>query len=105
MLKFIFTGVCRTDERGAQVNKPCVFPFRFGGITYNGCTSNHDPHAKLWCSTQVDEGGNHIGRQGIWGYCREGCPINREVKNINTEVIEIQRSPPIATTFIVEIAL
>ena len=56
---------------------PCVFPFKFSGVVYNTCTNadkqltNNLP----WCSTKVNETGNHIGGKGNWGNCDETCPL------------------------------
>jgi len=53
-------------------NKPwakCVFPFRYGGKTYTGCTKAG--HNALWCSTKTDSNGNHIS--GNWGNCNSDC--------------------------------
>ena len=63
---------CKTDS-GADPNKPCVFPFKFRNTTYNCCTFDASPENKAWCSTKVDQAGNHIGGQGNWGYCEEKC--------------------------------
>ena len=60
---------------GADPNKPCIFPFKFDGITWNTCTNVDDPSAPFWCSTKVDDEGNHIGGQGNWGNCASNCPM------------------------------
>merc|ERR1712142_812663 len=67
---------CMTNS-GAAANKPCIFPFRWRGITYNECTwvEYHNTEYKPWCSTMVDENGAHIGGQGKWGNCGPSCPI------------------------------
>ena len=31
---------------GASAHKPCIFPFKFNGVTYNGCT---------WVSSHLTE--------------------------------------------------
>merc|ERR1712039_756581 len=58
---------CRT-----QMGNECVFPFRYGGKTYGGCT--REGHHRPWCSIRTDSNGNHV--QGIrnWGSCRDDCP-------------------------------
>ena len=58
---------CTTDS-----GKPCVFPFKYLGKTYNECT--WALAAEPWCSTQVDSDGNHITYH--WGYCGPYCPIS-----------------------------
>ena len=63
------------DEKGS----PCVFPFNYrvnvGNVTvigfeFKACTKYE--HTQYWCSTKVDEYGNHI--KGHWGDCAEECP-------------------------------
>ena len=62
---------------GADPNKPCIFPFTTNtGQTWNTCTIVDDPSAPAWCSTKVDDQGNHIGGQGNWGNCDVSkCPM------------------------------
>lgn len=66
---------CRT-EGGGNSNRKCLFPFIFREKIYRGCTNDYDPNGRLWCSTLVDENGNHISGQGEWGYCSNNCPID-----------------------------
>ena len=70
------TKVCVTVS-GAAPNLPCIFPFRFNGVTHNKCTWDqaHLTEHKAWCSTLVDDTGHHVGGQGKWGNCGPGCPI------------------------------
>ena len=58
---------------------PCIFPFKFLGITHNNCTMNqaHHTNNKGWCSTKVDASGKHIGGQGNWGNC--DCKVESEM--------------------------
>ena len=44
----------------------CVFPFIYGGITYNQCT--YADWDQAWCATEVDAYGNYLG----WNNCNEG---------------------------------
>ena len=64
-----------TTTIGPDPNKPCVFPFKLNSVTYNYCTTatNQPDDTKAWCSTKVDEFGNHVVRQGYWGYCEPKC--------------------------------
>ena len=55
---------------GASPNSLCIFPFKFGGKTYNECALDSDGY---WCSTKVDSNGTHIGGQGNWGTCGQNC--------------------------------
>ena len=64
-----FCRGCEVIEEASGLEKPCVFPFTFRGVTYNDCTSEDDPDGNLWCSTKVNETGNHIGEQSLWGFC------------------------------------
>ena len=67
-------GTCVTVG-GPASGRPCVFPFRFGGVTYNQCTfeGNQPGETEPWCSTRTDGSGNHIGGQGNWGFCPTNC--------------------------------
>ena len=64
-----------TTTTGPGANKSCVFPFKFRSVTYNNCTTatNNPDDTKAWCSTKVDEFGNHVGGQGNWGHCEPKC--------------------------------
>ena len=55
----------------------CIFPFVFGEMTYNACTREVSPaiNGDPWCSTKVDDDGQHISRQGNWGRCSQACPV------------------------------
>merc|ERR1719357_204441 len=58
-------GECTTREWGSP-GKKCVFPFNFGGTTYNHCPPYN---GRYWCSLDANFRGN-------WGYCNEdACPI------------------------------
>merc|ERR1711915_776381 len=63
------SGPCTncTTEDGTR----CQFPFIYGSRTYTSCTTDQD--TKLWCSTKVDGGGNHIAGNSNWGYCDTSC--------------------------------
>ena len=70
---------------GASKGKPCIFPFKFNGVTYSECTWNqaHLTEHKAWCSTLVDASGTHVGGQGKWGNCGPGCPVPPDDRNNN----------------------
>jgi len=56
---------------GPQTGKPCVFPFKYNGITYTTCTkawTSTKLWPTLWCSTSVTNG-NYNGK---WGNCQCG---------------------------------
>jgi len=68
-------GVCLTSKDSKAPETECVFPFTFNNFTYNGCPTDptDETKTKRWCSTKVDETGNHITGGDNWGYCTEGC--------------------------------
>ena len=80
--------VCVTVS-GAAPSLPCIFPFRFNGVTHNKCTWDqaHLTEHKAWCSTLVDETGHHVGGQGKWGNCGPGCPIPTDDRNKGSGII------------------
>ena len=43
-------GICKTLPGSDDPNRPCVFPFTFDGVTYNGCTKDN---GDAWCATKV----------------------------------------------------
>ena len=61
---------------GPRPNRPCVFPFQLNGKTYTGCTTDLDDLDNYWCSTDINEFGEHIS--GQWGYCDSLCPKDDE---------------------------
>ena len=64
-----------TTTSGPDPNKPCIFPFKLYGNTYECCTTalNDPGNTDAWCSTMVDNWGGHIGGQGKWGTCESKC--------------------------------
>ena len=68
---------CRTVG-GPSQGKFCQFPFTFAGERRTGCISDTDPDGRLWCSTEVDDDGLHIGGGGHWGYCPSNCQKHQE---------------------------
>ena len=73
-------NVCVTTD----TNLPCMFPFRHENNVYNGCTTQHHPNKTLWCSTKVDQDGNHVSGGGHFGCCSYDCPIHVEELAIRT---------------------
>ena len=47
----------------------CVFPFKYGEITYNQCVNSG--YTQPWCATEVDSNGNYLK----WMHCDENCKI------------------------------
>ena len=62
-------GGCKTNG-GPRPNVPCVFPFKAYGKSFTKCIFYGS--TVPWCSTEVDEQGNHI--KGSWGTCGSACP-------------------------------
>ena len=60
---------CRTNG-GAVPDAPCLFPFKYKGITYQECTL--DEYDIAFCPTKLDSEGNFI--DGEWGNCGYKCP-------------------------------
>jgi len=87
--------VCTTVS-GASPNSPCIFPFRFNGVTHNKCTWDqaHLTEHKAWCSTLVDETGHHVGGQGKWGNCGPTCPIPTDNRNKGSGILAPARKCP-----------
>ena len=68
-----------TTTSGDDPDKPCIFPFKFRGITHNNCTliGNEPGKVSAWCSTKVDDSGKHVGGgKGNWGVCEPKCQPN-----------------------------
>merc|ERR1712106_1050182 len=70
---------------GPAAGKPCIFPFIYNGVQYQGCTQLISGLASVyssptyWCSTKVDVNGFHV--RGPWddkgrhvGFCNDTCP-------------------------------
>ncbi len=61
----------KTNSEGPRKLQNCVFPFTLRNKTFDACTIETDPEGKYWCSTKLDEDGNH--QRGEWGYCDLDC--------------------------------
>ena len=46
----------------------CKFPFRYENVIYEGCTDAGHRNGTVWCSTRVNDKGEHIA--GRWGNCQ-----------------------------------
>jgi len=70
---------------GGTVGVKCVFPFKYQGKEYKGCTVADASDGKLWCSTSTDSNGNHIGGRGFWGHCQtRNCQTDQNGSPIQT---------------------
>merc|ERR1719392_448330 len=65
----IIVPSCTTDS-GPYSGNPCVFPFRYNGVTYTSCTTQDKSAA--WCSTKTTLAGTHV--PGYYGFCPSSCP-------------------------------
>merc|ERR1712226_1142598 len=72
---------CNTVS-GPSAGKPCVFPFTWQGKTFNSCTKEGDDQGKLWCSTMVDQAGNHVTGQGQYGFCSQACNQSQGLRRV-----------------------
>ena len=63
----------RSEGCVTEANVPCVFPFRYRNKTHLGCTTEDAVDGLAWCSTKVDEAGNHVTGQDEFGPCSPSC--------------------------------
>ena len=52
----------------------CVFPFIYGGRTYDTCVTHGTTDGSSWCSSEVDDNGVHVEGKTI--DCPTNCPKN-----------------------------
>ena len=62
---------------GPNPGKPCIFPFKHNGKTFNGCNIDPDDRSKTWCSTKVDSLNFHVTGKGEFGHCGNNCQTNQ----------------------------
>jgi len=63
-------------EFGPAAGSPCVFPFKWAGVTYESCTPwtfGGVNQGKGWCSTKTDALDNHVNGGGHYGFCSDSC--------------------------------
>jgi len=68
-------GACVTDgTRGTDKYAQCLFPFKYGGVTYTECAEwNYGgKQGRRWCSTQTVNG-YHDNGKGKYGFCGINC--------------------------------
>ena len=56
----------------------CMLPFKFRGLFFNACPSDPSPTGNPWCSTKIDDNGEHIYEGPHWGECSPDCPTENE---------------------------
>ena len=61
-------------------DKLCVFPFKYYGVTYNGCTSID--YSEPWCSVATDDNGNYVFNTN----CEDGDSGEAEVNSGNIDI-------------------
>ena len=73
---------------GENPNAPCIFPFKFKNVTYHQCTKADNAEGDItpWCSTLIDDSGEHIGNAGNWGYCGPDCSLDLSCKWTNVQI-------------------
>merc|ERR1719346_385933 len=79
--QLVFAQNCRTVS-GPSPNSKCVLPFTYNGKTYYECPVDPEDSTKFWCSTQVDQNGNHISNIGAYGHCGSSCPLEGSSRNL-----------------------
>ena len=72
-IKLFLIEICSVIEKRGKDFKPCTFPFIYEEVKYYNCTVVNDPDGKPWCSTKVDDDGNHVQSGGYWGHCGQDC--------------------------------
>ena len=86
------SGECKPFSQFVQLGpgagKKCIFPFNHNGKICVGpkCCNLDNDSAGSWCSTKVDEKGNHI--KGNYAYCISS-PCDPEAGNHFTAVFYI----------------
>ena len=69
--KFRISCSCVTKTTAKKPSKPCIFPFRYNGKTYDFCTTDDDDNDEGWCATAVKANGDI--QRGNWGHCEDEC--------------------------------
>jgi len=78
-------GSC-TAVSGPAKGRECVFPFSWGGQTYQACTPwtyGGEDQGKEWCSTKTDDQGGHVNGKGYYGFCGADCSVPETGISIN----------------------
>jgi len=70
-INYVIESDCVAFDSKFRGEHNCIFPFRYKGRLWKHCT-HYDTHGyKNWCSTKVDESGEHI--PGHFGHCNADC--------------------------------
>ena len=54
-------------KRIASNEKPCIFPFKYDGLSYASCTIKDSENGEPWCATGIDDEGYVVDDD--WGEC------------------------------------
>ena len=78
------------EESGCLTLKgqPCILPFTYQNVSYNGCITINDPDDLPWCSIKTYPGTEfHISGGGHWGHCGSNCPLHDETINLREATV------------------
>ena len=84
-----------TTKSGPDPNKPCIFPFKWKDAWHTYCINEV---GGAWCSTSVDDSGNHIGRKNNWGHCGPECPgmdLYNKSRQIGNKIGRLRNNNPL----------
>ena len=84
---FLFSEVNCTDSTlgdchtvtGPNLCANCVFPFKYQGETFYGCTHVNQASLRPWCATNETYDENELNTNKLWGDCSESCLNHEEV--------------------------
>ena len=71
-------GDCHTVT-GPNLCANCVFPFKYRGETFYGCTHLNQASLRPWCATNETYDENEFNKNKLWGDCSESCLTHEEV--------------------------
>ena len=66
---------CKTTPDSLDNFQPCVFPFKYKGVTYNECPQHSINKDRAWCPTELSNNGIFEEGSEYWGFCNENCPL------------------------------
>ena len=68
--------------------QPCILPFTYQNVSYNGCITINDPDDLPWCSIKTYPGTEfHISGGGHWGHCGSNCRLHDETINLREATV------------------
>ena len=93
-----------TTVSGRKSNKACIFPFKFDGVTFKSCImSRSRSQTKAWCSTKVDESGDHIS--GHSGFCEPACQPTKLPTYTNEESKKVGKDSSTISFVVISITI